>query len=293
MKTTHNCDLCSSPDAIEVPYARLYTGDQPVHICRNCGFVYVRDRRSAQEIADSWSHEIYGEGYTARIPAVLTRQTYVAATLEEAASLKGKLICDIGAGEGQFLEIVRSHYGARAFGIEPSAANCASMRTNGLECFHGTIEQYLESGPKIVADVATIMWTLENCVSCRAMIDAAWRCLPVGGKLVVATGSRILVPFKKPLHTYFSANEADTHSFRFSANTLQGVLAVSGFKPIFVNRYLDTDYLVVIGEKQPAGQAVAWCGDNPLAVHNFFERWHAETAFYLNPRLYADNAEEC
>lgn len=291
MKTVHNCDLCGSPEAIEVPYARLYTAGQPVHICQGCGFVYVRERRSAQEIADSWSHEIYGEGYTARIPAVLARQTYVADTLEVVAGLKGKLVCDIGAGEGQFLEIVRGQYGARVFGIEPSAANCASLRANGLDCFHGTIEQHLESGTEVAADIATIMWTLENCVSCRAMLDAAWRCLPVGGKLLVATGSRILVPFKKPLFDYLSTNPADTHSFRFSANTLQGLLAVSGFRPVFVNRYLDTDYLVVVGEKRPEGEAIGWCGDNPIVVHNFFERWHAETTHYLEPGTCTNNAE--
>lgn len=275
------CDLCGGTETFEVPYARLYTNDQPVHVCRSCGFVYVRERRGAQEIANSWSHDIYGEGYTARIPAVVARQTYVADTLNNVVGLKGKLVYDIGAGEGQFLEIVRNQYGARTYGLEPSAANCASMRAGGFDCFHGTIEQYLGSTATVQADVATIMWTLENCVSCTDMLRAAYRCLPLGGHLLVATGSRVLVPFKKPLYDYFSSNPSDTHCFRFSANTLQGLMASTGFKPVFVNRYLDTDYLVVIGEKRPEGEKIPWLGDNPLAVHNFFERWHNETAFYL------------
>ena len=44
------CDLCGSTVCIELPYARLYHNDQPVHICRQCGFVYVRYRRSTEAI---------------------------------------------------------------------------------------------------------------------------------------------------------------------------------------------------------------------------------------------------
>ncbi|SMP83299.1 hypothetical protein SAMN06295888_1821 [Desulfonatronum zhilinae] len=35
------CDLCGSTQSVEAPYARLYTNDQPIHICKECGFVYV------------------------------------------------------------------------------------------------------------------------------------------------------------------------------------------------------------------------------------------------------------
>src|SRR3990167_2103037 len=77
------CDLCASRDAVEVPHCREYTNNQPVHICKNCGFVYVKYRRSAYDIARDWSNVVYGNQftrttYTARIPAVKARQVYVA-----------------------------------------------------------------------------------------------------------------------------------------------------------------------------------------------------------------------
>lgn len=279
------CDLCGSQDAREVPHCREYTNDQPIHICNNCGFVFVRNRRSAAEIAETWSSELYGSGYTARIPAVKARQIYVAETIDNELGLRGSTLCDIGGGEGQFLEIARSEpYCARPFAIEPSEANCRTLTELRIENYQGTIEDFLASDSDKLGsfDFVTIMWTLENCRSCREMLAAANSLLRTGGHIVVATGSRLLVPFKKPLHYYLSKNPADTHAFRFSANTLRGLLAVSGFKTEFTNRYIDTDFLVVMARKMPTAEKLAWTGDNPDEVSDFFSRWHAETAAYYN-----------
>jgi 2-polyprenyl-3-methyl-5-hydroxy-6-metoxy-1,4-benzoquinol methylase len=272
------CDLCGSDEAVEVPHAREFTGGQPVHICTRCGFVYVRRRRSAAEIAATWTDEIFGQGYTARIPAVTARLTYVAEILAAEVGLDGKSVCEIGAGEGEFLELARTR-GAGVFGIEPSSANCRLMADAAIETFTGTIEDF-DGGAREPFDVVAILWTLENCQSCRAMLQGARTLLKGDGHVVVATGSRILVPFKKPLHAYLSKNPADTHAFRFSANTLQGVLAICGFEPTYVNRYLDNDVLCVIAKPAAAGTETPWQGDNYLAVWSFFERWYADTALY-------------
>jgi SAM-dependent methyltransferase len=279
-----NCELCSGSDFAEIPEARLYTGDQPVHLCKACGFVQVIRRRSPERIAEVWSKELFGAGYTASWPAVKARQVYVAETTAQAVGLRGKSLCDIGAGEGAFLKIAAGpDYAAQAFGIEPSAANCEAMRLAGIRCFEGTIEQYRDSLPMGEAgrfDLVTIMWTLENCNSAVAMLKAAWGVLAPGGHIVVATGSRLLVPFKKPLNMYLSTNPADTHSFRFSANTLQGLLAVAGFEKAYVNHYIDTDWLCMIGRRTDGGRAIPWQGDDYKRVLEFFKRWHQDTAFY-------------
>jgi hypothetical protein len=125
------------------------------------------------------------------------------------------------------------------------------------------------------------MWTLENCLSCNAMLEGAARLLPVGGHIVVATGSRILVPFKKPLFQYFSHTPADSHCFRFSANALQAALAKAGFKTVATNRYIDNDILCVLAEKVVDTETVDVKKDNPLEVLAFFERWHHDSVHYL------------
>ncbi len=278
--TAFPCDLCGEDHAVEVPHAREFTGGQPIHICVRCGFVHVKHRRTAAEIAASWSNEIFGEGYSARIPAVTGRLTHVVEIARTEIGIDGRDVCEIGAGEGEFLELARER-GARVFGIEPSAANCAAMRERGIDAFAGTIEEYEEAhGLEGRFDLVAILWTLENCQDCRRMLESARRLSRPGGHVLVATGSRILVPFKKPLWAYLSTNPADTHSFRFSANTLRKALAVSGLEPMYLNRYLDSDVLCAIG--RPAdGEPGDRGGDDYLAVHAFFERWYADTAVYF------------
>jgi hypothetical protein len=113
------------------------------------------------------------------------------------------------------------------------------------------------------------------------MLQGAASLLPEGGHIVVATGSRILVPFKKPLFTYLSRAPADVHCFRFSANSLQTALGKAGFKTIATNRYLDNDILCVLGQKTDGVSPTSALVDHPLEVLSFFERWHQDTLHYL------------
>ena len=281
-----DCDLCGSSEAEEIAVAHRYTDGQPIHVCKGCGFVYVRRRRSAARIADDWSDELYKTKYTARIPAIKARHVYVAEFIDTTVGLKDKALCDIGGGEGQFAAMIRApEYGARVFAIEPSAANCQRMRDIGIESFTGTIEDYVAAPEHAERkfDIVTIMWTLENCQSCRGMLEAAHRILAPGGHIVLATGSRILVPFKKPLGYYLGPNPADTHAFRFSANTLNGLLAVSGFEAAHVNRYIDSDILCVVAARTERAKEIAWEGDDWREVVDFFERWaHESEAYYAD-----------
>jgi len=283
------CDLCGADEPIEIPYCRLYTGGQPIHICGSCGFVYVRARRSSEEIARVWTEEIYGGVYTAiKNPAMMSRQTFVAEFLASRVDLAGKNVCDIGAGEGFFLNYLKDQYAATTLGIEPSPGNCARLETLGIQSYAGTIEQFCSEPARreYRADVVSIMWTLENCLSCLDMLKGAAALLPPGGHIVVATGSRILVPFKKPLFMYFSHTPADTHCFRFSANSLQAALARTGFKTVATNRYIDNDILCVLAEKVGAAEQLVTKKDHPLEVLSFFERWHQDSLHYL--RDYAE-----
>jgi 2-polyprenyl-3-methyl-5-hydroxy-6-metoxy-1,4-benzoquinol methylase len=278
----HPCDVCGSDDAEEVEILRQYTGGEPIHTCCQCGFVYVRRRRSAAAIAAVWSDELFGSHYTARKPYAVARQVFLAEILDSELGLQDAQLCDIGAGEGEFLTLARHRYGATVFGVEPSATNCGLMRDAGIPCFNGTAEQMAASGERTGQfDIVTMMWTLENCESPQALMMTARELLKPEGHVLLATGSRILVPFKKPLHLYISPGPpADTHAFRFSANTQRGLLAGCGYEVTFTNRYVDHDVLCMIGKRRSRSAAIPWEGDNYRAVIDFFERWHSETETY-------------
>jgi len=273
-----SCELCQGSEFAEIVEAKAYTADQPVHVCKTCGFVQVIRRRPSEIIAQAWAKDLYQKKYTARIPAIKARQVFVAEMIDTTIGLRGKSVCDIGAGEGYFLEMLRDQYAAQVFGVEPSTSNCDRMREHGIECFDGTAEQFFETADaKRRFDIVTIIWTLENANSCRRLMEAAWTLLKDDGHVVLATGSRILVPFKKPLDYYLGPNPADTHAFRFSANALNGLLAETGFEQAAVNRYIDNDILCMIGKRSASRARRPWQGDDWRQVIDFFSRWHEDT----------------
>ena len=288
------CDICGSEEAVEIPEARFYNDGSPIHVCCSCGFVCCRERRSAQAIADSWSNEIYGkadgnnegkgeldegamETYSALTPYVKARHSFVLEMISQKIGLEGQSVCDIGAGQGELLDSARSGYGADVFGIEPSADNCRRLESKGIDNFNGVVEDFKPQEGNLF-DVATITWTLENCQSCHNMVKAAYDCVKDDGHLVIATGSRILVPFKKPLHYFFNpALPQDTHPFFVFFNCLRGLMATCGFEMTHVNRFIDSDYLVMIGRKSDKPLENNWDRDNYQDVLDFFSRWHKET----------------
>lgn len=288
----HDCDICGSANRTIIESLNFYTDNQPVCVCNNCGFVYVPERRSFEEIAAAWSEEIFTTAdapsamdlFTATRPAIRARLIFILETIDQELGLKGKSLCDIGAGEGVFLDYAqRLKKEADLFGVEPSAINCQLMDQLGVRNFVGTIEEYINAPEAALNsfDIVTIMWTVEASHDCKLTLNAAWDLLKPGGHLVVGTGSRLLAPFKKPLQFYVNADPADTHCFRFSPNSLSNLMQVTGFNPVFTNRYIDNDVLCMIGQKTEKGKHIELVKDNAQEVMEFFDRWARDSQKYF------------
>ncbi len=279
------CDLCGSDDLAEIACAPHYTAGRPVHVCRGCGFVQVALRHPPEALQKMWAEEMYRvreEGlsdktYTARMPAITARQTFAAEFLAAEIDLAGKTLCDIGAGEGQFIDMMQDRrFGMTGFGIEPSAENCALLDAQKIESFCGTMEDFAAAETGRTFDVASLTWTLENCQSASAVLRETHRAVAADGHILIATGSRILMPFKKPLQYYLGSN-VDVHPYHFSANALTSLMHKAGFQVIAHNRFIDSDYLVLVGKRVPSGTDLAMPTDDPDAVLDYFDRWHADT----------------
>ncbi len=280
----HNCDLCDCADSAPLPVNAAYTAPEPPPvICTNCGFVYVRERRSSPEIAQAWDDIYSSEGYDPDWPGVRARLYYVAEFLNGQHPLKGKSVLDIGAGKGVFLEYVRD-VGAVPTAVEPYLENVRLIMGKNIRCHHGTSETFaagmenLDGAERLDQsyDVVTILWTLENCGDALAMLRAAHTLLKPHGRVVVATGSRLLVPFKKPLSAYLSNSPADTHCFRWSANSLCLALHKTGFRAKIWNDFDQRDELVVIAEKKGPADDGEPIHDDPQSVSRFFRSWQEQ-----------------
>jgi SAM-dependent methyltransferase len=281
-------DFTGKGDMVEIPCSREYYGNV-LHVCRSTGLVRVRDVRSADQIASDWSNLVYGDEfsktkYTARIPAVKARHIYVAEYLASFSNVSGKLVCDLGAGEGQFLEILSTApYSANVFGIEPSENNCRLLRESGFDYYEGTAECYSESEDFVRNrfDVVTISWTLCNSSSPLSIVKIAKELLKPGGLLLIAESSRILVPFKKPLGMYFSPLPPDLHPFHFSSNSLKNLVNLCGLSIVGINRFIDSDYLCLVARKDSIECDPVFFKDNYEEVLDFFNRWDIESKFYV------------
>ena len=297
------CDVCESPDAEPIRSLRRYTNGDDLYVCKNCGFVYAHKRRSDEAIRKDWAENMFSEvfdveqtegegytGYTAKIPAVVARLTYAAENFNTEIGFANKSVCDIGAGEGDFISMVSQRMAPKKiFGVEPSTVNGKLLAGLGIDHFVGTIEEFeaarTRSADTTTFDVVTLNWTLENTQSARRVLQMVNALLPVGGYLQVATGSRILVPFRKPLHYYLNPrNPVDIHSFHFSLNSLSGLMVATGFEPVRHNRCIDTDYLCVIGRKHDQSTALNWPKDDYKEVIEFFDRWSKETEDHYRDR---------
>lgn len=276
---TYACDICGEEETLEVPHAREYTNGQAIHICKGCGFVYVKERRSHKAVADIWSNQLFGEVYTSATPLVQSRHIYVAEFLDQQIGLRDKLVLDVGAGEGNFLRTVRDLYGAKVFGVEPSLENCKKLDGLGIDNYCGTLEEFYGSGRNLQPDVATMMWTLENSVNPRSMLDYCHSILKPDSHILIATGSRIMVPYSKLLNLYLSKHPVDIHPSRFSRNSLENILRVSGFEPTF-NRYEGDTLLLALGLKNRTTGKQQLRIDEPTKVAEFFEKWHEITEWF-------------
>lgn len=252
-----SCEICGSTEFHPIWVAQHYIGYQaPPEICQNCGFIQVQNRRSSAEIAADWKRIYEQKIYDPNWPGVKARLYYVAEWIEQNVGLEGKLGLDIGGGAGAFTSLCNDR-GANFTFFDPAYGSAV-------------VEEF---EPLVKSDIVTILWTLENCGDCNAMIAKARECLKPDGHLVVATGSRILVPFRKPMSAYFSKEPQDLHAFRWSAMSLAAILTKHGFKLPTFNDFGQNDVLLV-SARPTENKIVTNAEDDPAAVENHFIDWY-------------------
>lgn len=226
-----------------------------IHICNDCGFLHVPERRSAREIADDWADIYKRKAYDPNWPGVQARLFYVSEFLNP----QDRTVLDIGAGNGSFLGFCKDA-GAECIAIEPWEQN-----TLGWEW--KTHVGPWETAPRFEADIATMTWTLENCGNPIGMLKYAARCATT---VVVATGSRINVPFKKPLNEYLGKESPDLHAWRWSRLSLERAMFLAGLEVVDENDWQSRDEMILVARR---GGSKAPVTENPKTIQKFFDEW--------------------
>ena len=135
-------------------------------------------------------------------PGTLTKREVRAATLARLMPLPGQRLWDVGAGSGAIaIEWLRTTNRGRAIAVEQNHSRCATIARNAERL--GTPELTVVHGraPDSLADLPSPDAVfIGGGVAEPGMIDACWRALPPGGRLVAnvvtVEGERMLLDWQ-------------------------------------------------------------------------------------------------
>jgi len=247
---------------------------------------------SANDVAKYWSDKIFPDkseaSYSAYNPFAQARLFYVVQTIAQYLKFNENSNlhwCDFATGEGVLLSLLRNNYPKlRISGTEHSSTLVESLNSNGFDVQIKTLGIQASMLNKEQFDISTLTWTLANAIDPLACLRDVVDNTKTGGYVCVAESSRILVPFRKSLNDYFSKTfPADLHPSNFSTNTLKLLMQLAGLEIVFVNRYFDSDVLLVIGKKV-SHKVEPKFFDDQMQVVEFMREWALASEFFESLR---------
>lgn len=153
--------------------------------------------------------------------------------LLEGLAVRGRLL-DVGCGDGAFLmQAQRRGWEVAGTEISPWAAAHAAA-TLGCKVFCGELRD--AAYPEAHFDAVTLWHVLEHVTAPRSLLEEVRRVLAPNGVLLLAVPNRndrvmqaayLLAKRRRP--RLFSRHDREPHLFHFSASSLRGLLAATGF----------------------------------------------------------------
>jgi 2-polyprenyl-3-methyl-5-hydroxy-6-metoxy-1,4-benzoquinol methylase len=241
------CDLCGSSDYAIAPFTRVRfdDGQSAIGICRNCALAHYLS--SLPNESDRVLREDYYGNYYAVDDAGTKESRYkdLAATrlsdLERIVPLQGKTILDVGSGEGQLLDLIRSRGGIPS-GIEPQASVIAPQVARGLDVFTGTFEEFAAADHRKF-DMIVLYYVLDAMQKPSSALKMMRRMLKDDAHLYIHVGSLLRMPFfyqlrilRKPLAKFLPwRGRHNIHPYYFSRRALIAMLGAAGFDVVSIS----------------------------------------------------------
>ena len=268
--------------SVELVFLKKYlpTNDK-IFVNPITGFVTSLRKMSVEDVAAYWSNTIFPdksvESYSANFPFAKARLTYVVHTVADFLNLNKKVgikWCDFATGEGVLLQLISDFYpNIQVSGTEHSIELVKQLSGKSFDVKKLTLGSFTSDDISNKSDVSTLTWTLANAIDPVSCLKDIVLRTKMGGYVCVAESSRILVPFRKSLRDYFSPTiPADIHPSHLSANTLRMLMQLVGLEIVYINRYFDSDVLLVIGKKVDY-PVVPNYFDDQKSVIRFMKKW--------------------
>ena len=169
---------------------------------------------------------------------------------------------------------------AKLFGTEHSLDLTKEQVSRGLKVCNTAISK--DTQKMFNADIGCVNWTLSCSANPCNFLQGVRNNSSENGYVVISESSRILVPFKKPLSYLLNASHpTNIHPWCFSKNALSALLLASGFEICYINRYFDSDVLLIIAQKTiPPKSYDKIKVDDYKVIQQFFKEYLKIDQFY-------------
>lgn len=265
-----------------------------IYVSTKTGLCFQKDYIKKEENNNKWS-KIFSSQFvpkkglfTSENPFFLSRHYYATIFLKQYLNkikLKKKMnILDAGAGEGNLGYLIKkfiSNVDISIIEILKKNIDKIKKKYPTKEIYHGPIEDsYFFKTKKF--DICALTWTLCNCSSPITVLEKINSLLNNGGLLLIGESSRILVPYKKIITSYFNSQMLTPyHPWHFSFNSINNLLEICGFRICYVNNFNEENDMFIIANK------IHTAKKNSLNLHidklneviSFFKRWKKESIF--------------
>ena len=277
---TVRCDLCGSNNdrtIANLTDVMMETTDQVFRLaqCRQCDLIYLNPRPQPERM-----HLYYPESYQPFARKGLSSHARLWLYRREVRELERVLaapnrVVDVGCGNGDLLDAVRSVGNANVLGIEPApgVANAVRERKR-LPVYDGTLEQ--ARLPDQSVDTVLLSHVLEHLPSPGKTLAEVARILKPGGCVVVwVPNARSLAA--RTLGKHWMGWDAPRHLYSFTPATLHVFFRRAGLIPVDIKH--ETHGLEWAWGLRLAVRARA--GNTPL--NRLVERLHPLSSAALTP----------
>lgn len=229
MKHLSNCPVCSS---LEIGFVfEAVTNRNPsdparwkIFHCQHCGHGFMNPQPSWEELSiyykEDYDPYIQNHGAEDENDAEVVKSAHTSGTFRHLPIPTGKRVLDVGCGAGWFLRICKQ-LGAETFGIEPSEFGAKRSRADGLDVFHGMVEDYIQHhGIERKFDVITANHVIEHAPDPIQTLQGLKSLLAPGGMLWMSVPNAACY-FSRSLGGQWHSTDLPYHLQQFSPQSLE------------------------------------------------------------------------
>lgn len=148
-KPCHICNTTTSNTLFNIKYPEFrYPGIFSIRECKECGLLYNSPRLDDKNLSRLYDQNYYffNRSDSAEFKRIINIYKRSVALVKE--SIKSKKVMEIGSAKGYLLAVL-AKLGWETFGVEISKTAAEYAKTKfGIDCFTGTLEDYLKQPRK-------------------------------------------------------------------------------------------------------------------------------------------------